>query len=139
MEFTYRYVNQVNEAGVPIDRFVMVPKADIDANGWQCCSGLDTSEQAGEVAADDTALVPARHFFVHELVSLPNQHLADIVGSSTIQAGEQGRSGAPRYRDLDLRLATRRQLLARQELLNRGFTKEQVQAIGAGEFWPQNE
>ena len=43
------------------------------------------------------------------------------------------------YSDLDLRLATRRQLLARQELLNRGFTKEQVQAIGAGEFWPQNE
>ena len=139
MEFTYGYMNQVNEAGVPTNRFVMVPKADIDEKGWRCCSDLDRSEQAGEVASDDIALVPARHFFVHELASLSNQHLADIVSSSIVRAGEKGQSEVPRYRDLDLRLAVIRQVFARQELLSRGFTTEQVEAIGAGEFWPQNE
>jgi hypothetical protein len=139
VSLSYRYVDQVDEVGNGIARFVMVPFDDIEMNGWDCCRDVDESARAGDAAPDEVALVPMSHWYKHELRDLTNGQLADIVISMVFAAGPRRLDGSfPAYTQLDTDLGEKRRALAKTILHTRGFSRQQVVDVESGRFWPED-
>lgn len=139
MSLSYRYVDQVDEVGNGIARFVMVPLDDIATNGWDCCRDLDGSAQSGDAPPDDSALVPMSHWYEHELRELTNGQLADIVVSAVFAAGPKRLDGGlPVYTQLDIDLGEKRRILAKAILRTRRLSDQQIADLESGQFWPED-
>ncbi len=49
MDLSYRYADQVDEAGNVVARYVMIAYDDIATNGWDCCRDVEEGARAGKV------------------------------------------------------------------------------------------
>lgn len=139
MRFGYRVVDQIDEVGNRLARFVLVPRDVISSHDWTCCDERSSALEAQEVIAEETALIPISHWLEHELAEASSGQLADILISSSFRAGAlRPDSTYPRYDRVDIEMSTQRRQIAISLLEQRGTSREQITAIEAGQYWPES-